>query len=170
MEDDIIKSFYLENFDVGEELNIRPAEWRDCRTIWKWRNDKTTREFSFNTEFIGFKEHKRWFGNVLRDKNRKILMIEKNRDAIGIVRFDVGAKDRVAEININVAPEKRKQGLGLTATKNTCNYAFEELHVRKIIAKIKKENVPSLRMFSRAGFQIVRRNKYITMELIPSKE
>ena len=149
-----------------ERVKIRPAEWKDCEIIWKWRNDKTTRRYSFNTEFIPYEKHKAWFENVLRDENRKILMVEEEGNTVGVIRLDINPKNRIAEINISIARPKRGKGLGLLGTRQACKYAFKHLNIKKIIAKIKKENIPSLKMFSRAGFDLVEENKTVIMRLI----
>lgn len=146
-----------------KKVELRPAKKQDCKVIWRWRNDKTTRKYSFNTEFIPYEKHKAWFENVLR--NRNILMIEKDGSTVGVIRFDINSKDQIAEININIAPEKRRKGLGLLGIRSACKYAFKHLSVREIIAKIKKENVPSVKVFSRAGFDLIDKNEIITMRL-----
>lgn len=149
-----------------KKVELRSAKKQDCKVIWEWRNDKTTRKYSFNTEFIPLGEHKTWFENVLKDENRKILMVEEEGNTVGAVRLDINSKNQIAEININIAPQKRGKGLGLLGIKNTCRHAFESLNVKEIIAKIKKENIASIKMFSRAGFDVVvEENNIITMRL-----
>jgi len=152
------------------KANLRSAKKHDCEVIWKWRNDKTTRKYSFNTEFIPFEKHKRWFENVLKDENRKILMVEEDGNTFGVVRLDINPKNQIAEININIAPQERGKGLGLLGIKNTCRYVFESLNIKEIVAKIKKENIASTKMFFRAGFDVVvEENNVITMRLISKR-
>lgn len=150
-----------------ERVKVRPAKWQDCDAIWRWRNDETTRKCSFNSEFIPLEKHRAWFKSVLADKNRKLLMVGNDRGAIGVVRFDISPKGQIAEVNINIAPEKRGKGLGLLALKSTCRYAFRYLNIKEIIAKVKKKNIPSVKMFSRAGFSVIEGNETIRMRLIP---
>ena len=150
-----------------KKVELRLAKKQDCEVIGKWRNDNTTRKYSFNTEFIPYEKHKAWFENVLRDENRKILMVEEEGNTVGVIRLDINPKNRIAEINISIPRPKRGKGLGLLGIKNTCRYAFESLNVKEIIAKIKKENIASIKMFSRAGFDVVvEENNVIIMRLI----
>ncbi len=149
-----------------KKVELRLAKKQDCEVIWRWRNDNTTRKYSFNTEFIPYEKHKAWFEDVLRDENRKILMVEEEDNTVGVIRLDINPKNRVAEININIAPQQRGKGLGLLGTKNAGRYAFEFLNIKEIIAKIKKENIASVKMFSRADFDVVKENYVITMRLI----
>lgn len=146
-------------------LEIRPTEWQDCEIIWKWRNDPITRKYSFNTKFVPFKEHRAWFKDTLKDSRRKILLIEVDKTPAGVVRFDIDSRNRTAEININIAPEHRGKGLGTLAIKESCNYGFSHLNIIKVIAKVKKENTSSTKVFSKAGFRAVQENEVIIMEL-----
>lgn len=146
-------------------LEIRPAEWQDCEIIWKWRNNPITRKYSFNTKFILFKEHRAWFKNALKDRRRKILLIEADKTPAGVVRFDIDSGNRTAEININIALEHRGKGLGTRAIKESCNYGFSHLNIIKVIARVKKENTSSEKVFSKAGFRTVQENEITIMEL-----
>ena len=146
-------------------LEIRPAEWQDCEIIWKWRNDPVTRKYSFNTKFIPLKEHKAWVKDALKDKSRKILLIEVDKTPTGVVRFEIDSKNRTAEININIAPEQQGKGLGTLTIKESCNYGFSHLNIIKVIAKVKKDNTSSTRAFSKAGFRTVQENEVIIMQL-----
>ncbi|MFH1202761.1 MAG: N-acetylneuraminate synthase [Candidatus Omnitrophota bacterium] len=149
------------------KVNIRPASWHDAQDIWKWRNDKITRKFSFNTSRIPLKSHLVWFKKVLADKKRKIFIIQEDGRSVGMVRFDIMPdNDKTAVININIAPKKRGQGLGLSATKLSSKHAFDYLNIKTVIAKVKKDNTASLKMFSRAWFrQTEKDNEVVTMEL-----
>lgn len=146
-------------------FEIRSAKWKDCKLIWEWRNDPITIQYSFNTEFIPFKKHKIWFKNALKDKNRKILLIGGDKTTVGVIRFDIDSEKRNAEININIAPEKRGKGFGTLAIKESCSYAFSHLNIVKVIAKIKKGNVSSIRAFSKASFSVIQEDDVIVMEL-----
>lgn len=152
-----------------KEIKLRPADWNDCRNIWNWRNDKITRRFSFNAKYIPLKTHLIWFRKALKDKNKRIFMIEEDGRSTGMVRFDIiNPKEKVAEINIIIAPEKRGQGIGLLATKTGVRYIFKSQNIKKIIARIKKENSPSIKMFTKAGFiRFKEDNKIIIMSLTP---
>ena len=152
-----------------KKVELRLAKKQDCEVIRRWRNDNTTRKYSFNTEFIPYEKHKAWFENVLRDENRKILIVEEEGSTVGVIRLDINPKNRIAEININIAPHRRGKGLGLLGIKNTCRYAFESLNVKETVVKIKKENIASTKMFSRAGFDVVVEEDNITTMRLISK-
>lgn len=134
------------------EMNLRPAEEKDCRLLWKWRNEKNTRRTSFNSKYIPYEEHKKWFEKKIKSKNSKIFIVQDNHNRkIGMIRFDINSGDK-AEINIIIDRNKRGRGYGTKALRLSSEYAFKNLSVRKIIAHIKKENISSLKSFSKAGF------------------
>jgi RimJ/RimL family protein N-acetyltransferase len=137
---------------VHRKLTFRYASWNDCEIIWKWRNDETTRKNSFNSKFIGFEEHQEWFKKKLEDEKTKVIIIELDRRAIGVVRFDMNFDDDSAEISINLAPEERGKNYGTIAIMELSNFVLEN-YVAKVVAKIKYTNRASIKAFSNAGFK-----------------
>ncbi len=135
------------------KLIIMPAVAEDCRMLWEWRNDGETRKMSFSSEFIPYEKHEEWFKNALQNPNRKVLIICDENEKIGMIRFDISGEE--AEININISPNKRGMGYGTVALAETCEYAFRNFGISKVVAKIKPENVASIKSFSKAGFEIV---------------
>jgi len=103
----------------------------------------------------------------LQDKNKIILIVLKGTIPVGVVRFDIEQENQVAEININIAPRKRGKGIGSSSIKIGCQYVFHQLKLTKIIAKIKKENISSIKAFSKVGFSMLKANNCtIIMKLI----
>lgn len=139
------------------KIKIMPAKPEDCIIVWKWRNDPTTRKYSFNTRKIPYAEHSKWFSKILTSKKNRLFMLIHANKKIGCIRFDLFGKG-VAEIHINLDPAQRGRGLGIPSIKESCNYAFGKLKINKIIAKIKPSNKRSIHAFSKAGFSIIEKN------------
>lgn len=146
------------------KIKIIPAKLENCRIIWRWRNDRTTRKYSFNTRKIPYTEHSKWFNDVLVSREKKIFMLVLGKKKIGTVRFDF-LRDGAAEIHINLDPTQRGRGLGTPSIKKSCKYAFSKLKIKKMIAKIKPSNKRSIHAFSKAGFSIIEKNNVIEMTL-----
>jgi len=144
-------------------IRMVPAGAEDCKTVWEWRNDPTTRENSFTTGKIPYKDHVKWFGNVLHSEKTKLLMLVLDGKKIGNVRFDLS--DGMAEIHINMNPAFRGKGLGSLSISESCRYAFKTFKINKIIAKIKPSNERSINAFSKAGFSTTKKNDIIEMAL-----
>ena len=70
----------------------------------------------------------------------------------GMTRVDFNKTTKELEISILVAPAFRSMGLGKKLLDSTIGYVSENLDVCRVIARINKNNLPSLKMFSKYGF------------------
>jgi len=137
---------------MSPEIILRPAEEKDCKLLWEWRNEKAVRESSFSSEYVLWEEHKKWFQKKLRNKNSIILIIQNSANKeIGQVRFDMNRNDS-AEVDIGICKEERGKGYGLHGLKMACNYIFKNSSMKSVTAYIKKDNLISLNTFLKSGF------------------
>jgi len=137
---------------MSPEIILRPAEEKDCKLLWEWRNEKAVRESSFSSEYVLWEEHKKWFQKKLRNKNSIILIIQTlTKKEIGQVRFDID-RNRFAKIDISICKEKRGKGCGSQGLKMACDYIFKNSSIKGVIAYIKKNNLISLNAFLKSGF------------------
>jgi len=137
---------------MKHKLALRLAEEKDCRLLWKLRNEKTVREAFFDSKYIPYEKHKEWFDKKIKNKNSEILIIQNSSGGeIGEVRFDFDSKNK-AEVHIIIDGTKRVKGYGTRALKLSCEYVFKNFSVKAIIAYIKKENMLSLKIFKKVGF------------------
>jgi len=134
-----------------KQLGLRLAEKKDCRLLWKWRNEESVRKFAFKTRFIPYEEHKKWFDEKLKNPNTQILILLNGGKEVGQIRFDVDAK-RVAEIDISIDKDERGKGYGTKGLQIVCKYGFKNFKIEKIISHIKKNNEVSLTTFIKVGF------------------
>ena len=120
-----------------------------------WANDQETRRQSFITRRITKKEHDQWFSKVLADHKNEQLFILENQDirACGQVRFSRSDRDNW-EIHFSIGPEFRGQKLGAQMIRTGLDIFLERRIISTITAKVKSDNVASLKVLLRAGFQI----------------
>jgi UDP-2,4-diacetamido-2,4,6-trideoxy-beta-L-altropyranose hydrolase len=138
---------------ASHQVTLRRAVAEDCRRLWEWRNEQATREASFNTEYIAFEEHERWFLRKLPDPQMRILIAEDSEGHdIGYIRFDIRGGE--AEISVSVDENQRGKGYGATIIKMGSDYLLSGEHVKRIIARIKHVNPGSVFAFERAGFTV----------------
>lgn len=147
-------------------IDFKKATEEDCLDLFNWRNDPDVRENSFNSEEISFETHKDWFLNSLNSDKRDIFILFEGNEKLGVIRFDV--KDDFAEISITVKKEKRGQGYASAALKLLSDYYLNEKPINLIIAKVKSENIASLKSFQKAGY--VLKNSSNPLELIYTKK
>ncbi len=159
----------VDKAQVGNEpaggLTLKPATAKDCKILWQWRNDPDARKYFTNTEYVPYQEHKEWFKASLKNENRYRVMVLQNNTKVGMVRFDVEPMSKAAVIHINIASEHRHQEIGRKVLKEACHYAFGNLGIDRVIARIKEGNEASIRAFTYAGFTLISQNNWITMTL-----
>ena len=136
---------------MSAKVNLRPVEKKDYRKIFEWRNESKVRRGMFITRRISWREHKRFWDNLLKNKNRFAFVIELGGQDLGVVRLDrVGS---IAEVDIFVSSKYQGRGIGTNAIKEVKKKA-EELNIDKLIAKVKPDNKPSIKTFENSGFEL----------------
>ena len=136
---------------VAEPLRYRPATAADSARQLEWRNDPATRAVSRTTHEIQPAEHERWFEGVLRDGDRRLLVVEDRAGPAGSVRFDVDGPE--AEISVMIAPKRRSGGLGTRAVRESSELLLASTPaVERVRAEVAEGNEGSLGAFRRAGF------------------
>lgn len=141
---------------IGFEL-IKP-ETEDALAVMEWRNDPTTLEMSLTykkpkTIEVFFPEFLATYFSI---KDLPPLFALKDGQRVAALRFDAAEHPdslsrKSAEISINVAPKWRSKGLGQEILTQVKKWAFQQGY-DTLIARIKKGNLPSIAVFSKAGF------------------
>ncbi len=150
------------------KIVFKEANKEDSQDLFNWRNDEITRKMSRNTDSVSLENHNEWYQKALKDPKRKLLIAEDQDKKIGMVRFDYQEQPASAEININLNPDFRGQGYGQLVLDQACKYAFKNLKLKRIYAEIKIINIPSIKIFEKAGFQYLPKEQedLLRMELI----
>lgn len=128
-------------------MQLRPANFNDWQHLLKWRNDPIARLNSFDQDIISEDIHKKWFKASLLNKQRKILIMEDSSGVpIGTIRSDTNSQNE-EELSWNISPDHRGKGLGGLML----SLFFKNTH-GKFVAKIKKENIASIKIAESNGF------------------
>lgn len=120
--------------------------------MWEWRNDETTRAASGEVDAVPWEVHETWFAKVLADPTRHLLMASHDGRQVGVVRFDEQASGDWL-VSINLAPDARGRGLGTPTLTAGCAWLGTVAGTCRLIADIRRENAPSIRIFTNAGFR-----------------
>lgn|GEM_PF-1661550 len=134
------------------DLILREAKLEDCDDLYHWKNDPVSREQSFNREEVSYEEHCGWLKEALKDSNRLFYIgIDDKNEKCGVARFDI--KDEFfAEVHINIAPEKRRKGIGSQLISKSCPLFFLKTKRKLIMARTKEWNTVSIKTFKKVGF------------------
>ena len=133
-------------------VQVRPAVEADGPDLHRWRNDPRVRAVSTDSAPIHLDDHLAWFGRVLADPNRHLLLGAVGSEPVGVVRFDVAGHEATVSIYLNPACAGRSLGLPLL---NAAQQWLQTNHpgVHRLVAQVLPGNQPSVRLFERAGYR-----------------
>lgn len=135
-------------------LSARPARPDDALVLLRWRNDPEVRAVSRASDAVSWTSHRQWFGRVLADPARRLYVVEYDGRPVGTVRFD-HLDEAHWEVSITLAPEARGRGVS-GAVLGSAEAAFlQETERATLVAAILPDNLPSQKLFARAGYRHV---------------
>ena len=133
-------------------------------TLFKWRNDKVTRNYSLNANKVTFSKHKQWINKKIKNKENKIYIYYFLKKPIGMC---------------SIIKKKESFYLGYSIDKNFRGKSHSKKMLRLFLKKIKNKfyknkifaivllkNKKSIRILTDINFMQVSGNKkYIKMKL-----
>jgi len=140
------------------QVKLRKASTKDSDFLFFLRNEKSSRKNSFNTASINKKDHKKWLEKELNNKCTIILVVYKDSERIGMVRYN--SEDILTHVSIGIKKKIRSLGYGAAALKAS------EIYLKKstiVIAKVKKTNKNSINMFLNNKFKIFLNKTHLTL-------
>ena len=139
----------------GPAVTVRPAGPDDVRTLFDWANHPESLSASINTKDpIPWEAHCQWYKDRLSAKESVILIAETDNKPCGQARLDRAGKD--ATVSIYVAPCARGSGIALALRDALEDQAVARWPVKRLLARVKADNVRSCRLFAKAGYGRVR--------------
>ncbi len=152
-------------------LTLRPAYGCDCEFVLDCRNDDDALRFSETHRRVDPAEHEAWFRARLRDAGGPLWIGEVDGRRLGTVRVDV--RSGIGEIGIAVHPRARGRGHGRALLAGLLGELVADQQVVELVARVHRENEPSLRAFRGVGFvgeevdgdfHVLRRDPHLPME------
>ena len=139
-------------------FTLRAATNDDAELVYQWQSEPVTRRYAINPNIPSWTEHKCWFENRINSHEDYFLFIvnAENNEKNGVVRLDKIYVENYL-ISIFVAPDKHGKGIGLIGLK-LVDLCFPSMRIQ---ATVLPENIPSQRLFTKAGYQQVAQNKFI---------
>jgi len=134
-------------------VEVREAVIGDGEMLFSWRNNPIVRKYFFDASEINIEEHLCWLEKSIASKDRLLLVATLDGDPIGSVRFDL--IEDIAEISIYLNPDSMGQSLGVNILDSAIAWINRtHVEIRKIQAKVLKDNIASQRVFDEAGFDL----------------
>ena len=129
-------------------FKLRKVTKGDWKVILEWRNDKITRQNSFNSELISINTHKEFIKNTLINTDRNLFILEYNEIPVGTIREDRVDKDEF-ELSYVISPKYRGKKIG---------QIMISLYLigRKgsFLCEVKEENFSSIKMIENLDFKL----------------
>lgn len=150
--------------------SLKPALIGDFDLLLEWRNEPETRKNSFHQDIVDRETHGKWLEGVLKDPNRELFILQNEAHTpIGQIRFDI--EEGRAEVNVSIGKEFRGMGYGSDAVQyGTERFLSEHTAVGRVLARVKEENIGSLKAFARAGYRELSREGGIVSLVFERKE
>lgn len=141
------------------KFQIRKASLKDVNFFYELRNEKDARKNFFNTENIKYHQHFKWYKKKLKQKNEILLVaLINNSKKIGIVRYEM--ENIFANISINISKKFRRLGYGSKILKKSEKFLKKK---NVIIAKIKRSNKASIKIFKKNNYNFIKNNKSLVL-------
>lgn len=140
-------------------IMLRRCTYSDMDIIYKWINDDEVRTNSFNSDYIEYETHVKWFNEKINSNNIYMYIILNNNKEIGTIRLE--KHNSKAIISYLISNKYRGKGYG--------NKVIDLIKKEAIInnidileAIVKKDNIASRKIFINNGFfEIEENNRYI---------
>ena len=166
----------------GERIALRPMEERDTTDIIRWRNTGFVRKnFIYQKPFTA-ETHHHWIETMVKtgkvvqfmicpyeaDTENEAAQGEPGRqgqtadtglkiiqNAVGSVYLrDIDETHHKAEYGIFIGEEEAlSKGYGTEAAQLMLQYAFETLHLHKVMLRVLAENTQAQKSYEKAGFR-----------------
>jgi len=132
----------------------------DVRQVMEWRNDSLTRAMSFHQDIKVFETYLQEFSErYFYAPELPPLFMVADGQRLGFLAFEpvpdpLGEGRSCCEISIQIDPKFRGKGLGTAALEQIHPWILNRGYTA-IYAEVKKENLSSQKMFSKAGYGFI---------------
>lgn len=138
------------------KISIRKIKKSDTKNIIKWRNSDAIMSVFIDRTPLTKEQHYKWLENKVKT-GQVVQFIAydsiKNKDFGSVYFRNIDSIHKKAEIGIFIGEEDYiGKGNGYRITLEALDYAFNELKLNKVYARILKFNKPSYSMFKKVGF------------------
>ena len=92
--------------------------------------------------------------DIYNDGQVRLIVEDVDGRTVGMVDvFDFNAQHRRAEVSVVVHKDFRRKGLAMSILEQIMHYALHTLHLHQLYAIVAQDNMASLALFDKAGFE-----------------
>lgn len=140
---------------VISNVELRLATIKDKEITFKWQSNKNIRQYFKQPKIPKKVEHDHWFKNNLADPTSSLYIILYDKLPVGTLRLDELCKLEYI-ISILVSPDLQGKGIAL----QTLNKISDLVENGLFFADIHQDNINSIKLFKKAGFEPVSPSRY----------
>ena len=135
-------------------LTIRKIKKSDTNNILKWRNSKLVMSFFIDRRPLTKEQHYNWLETKVKaGEVAQFIASEDGVDFASVYFRNIDKQNNKAEFGIFIGEENfLGKGYGKKISRLAINYAFDELKLNKVYARVLKYNKASYNMFLKLGF------------------
>ena len=139
---------------TGCTVKIRPLEKKDAYILMELNNNsKIARCVVGNPQKVTIEEQLHWMDKLDKEINTVRMMIDYVDKTVGTVIIgNIDYDNQTGNVNIKILPEFQGKGIGTSALRLTCQYAFDKLNLFCLTAHILSDNHASLALYEKIGF------------------
>lgn len=145
----------------GKRISLRTPEPSDIDRLYAWENDTSVWRVSNTIVPYSRNDIEQFVLNTHHDiyaaKQLRLMIIKNGRSktpAGAVDLFDFDPLHRRAGVGILIDEKERGKGLAGEALNLLRSYSFNTLNLHQLYCHIATENTLSIRLFSKAGFEI----------------
>ncbi len=141
------------------KVKLRPLEPEDLEALYQWENDpsiwKVSNTLTPFSKFILRQYIQESHRDIFESKQLRLIITDTKDKLVGAVDlFDFDPFHQRAGIGILInSPENRKKGFAGDALQLIATYAVEVLGLHQLYANITIDNIPSIKLFEKLGFE-----------------
>ncbi|MGQ3412477.1 GNAT family N-acetyltransferase [Natrinema sp. LN54] len=137
----------------GDRVTLRPIEEDDLEFLQTQINDSRIWRAIGQSRPVNGEQEREFFENVICGDDTVNFLITADSTPIGTIGLhSIEWETRKAEIGYWIAPDHHGRGYGTEATERVVRYAFDQLGLHRIAARVFEFNEPSKRLLEKAGF------------------
>lgn len=139
----------------GDDVTLRTVEEEDLPFLQETINDPEVRQhLAGGRTPINAAQEREYYDEVVSSDEAVNLVVCDGEEAVGTIGLmDLDHRNGTAEIGLFLAPEYHGRGFGTEASELVTGYAFGELRLHRVLARVLAGNEASMRVWEKLGYE-----------------
>ncbi len=149
-----------------ELINFIDLSFDEKVEVLSWRNHPSIRKWMFDKEPIDLENHISYIESLKEKNDRVYFVVKQYGQAVGVIDLtNINLNSLEAEIGLYAKPMLK--GVGSLLMQKILEYGFNELKLKKLVAKVLEDNFSAIQLYEKFDFkQVDKQDSLIVMEKI----